>query len=866
MWRLLPLIVGALSCIPAFQGGVAYAGAFHWSSEVEEDALALNTDVEAQKRDAIRRFGKYDAAYTRPYLAPLLKNASPVIRAEAGRALARGNDESLVPTALKWLGAPSPIIRAAAADMLASLADRKTFPALLRALSDPDPTVRLRVLSAIISMDSAKSVVPIIDRLEDGSPAVRSLAIDALSDIGDSRALVPMVTLLADPMPQVQLAAIRAVGVLGDDSVVPALSRLLGHSDESVQGAAATALGAIAGTRAAKPLLESLSQGSRAVRSKTLIALGRTVARHPDSAIASTVITRLTGFLVDPGLRGAAQEALVVSGPSAVPVLLESLRAGSGGSAPEIVAILGSIGDKRATLSLLSELERGRINKVDILSALEQTADRRALIPVLEYVADPSPAIRLAALKSTRPLIGKGGQALDVIFEVLDDSESAMVSLAIEILGENSFRRAAPKILQIFERSTDPSILLAAATALGKLREDSAVTALSKVALSEQPLLSYAACDALIEIGGPRVVGVFAKIAQSKKAKAREMAYFSLGALVGKEAGSNAKKKSNRFGAQGENSLGSIYRMLLGAIENEQVPGPKIAALGGITAFSFLESSSNERAIPKAIRAALTSGNSDIVQAAIETASYYALDDNTLFGLLSQNSNSANSLLASIAWSSLRLGELNSKIEALLWTLAVHKDGPVSVNASAALALRKKLNGKKIKMLLRHSHPFVRSNAIFAIGKRRPKTKMQKQAVESVLADALLKDPSPYVRRMAAITLTKLARDAAGAGNAALARAAAKEASPLVLTVLSKARQNHTKANKRTVKQGWQALRVVSESTGRPDPYRVLFQVPRYGPVIARNSGLLGMIADAKVSGPWGELVPASNVSSSFRR
>ena len=149
------------------------------------------------------------AGSPRPALLPdlfrLLADPDPIVRDEAGRALAAwGSEHSLQPALDLLAGDPAPETAASALDLLALLAAPDAHPLAARYLTAPDPLLR--------------------------TAAVRSLA--AANPQAAAPALIP---LLADPDPRVRRAVCLALGHSGDPAALPALLAAQKDNDPSAR-------------------------------------------------------------------------------------------------------------------------------------------------------------------------------------------------------------------------------------------------------------------------------------------------------------------------------------------------------------------------------------------------------------------------------------------------------------------------------------------------------------------------------------------------------------------------------------------------------------------------------------------------------
>ncbi len=174
---------------------------------VERDALvsSLNNGRPAQRWLAAEALGEGDPGRDGVHaLIEALGSDDPILRAEAGNALAHNNGRTVRGALLETAAADNPVMQAAAADALGQMpADEATAAALQAMLDSPHAVVRQSAAEALAHMGWPplhKSAEPRPD------PAPRLLAL-----------------LAGDPDPMVRRAAALALGKLGDPAAREAL-------------------------------------------------------------------------------------------------------------------------------------------------------------------------------------------------------------------------------------------------------------------------------------------------------------------------------------------------------------------------------------------------------------------------------------------------------------------------------------------------------------------------------------------------------------------------------------------------------------------------------------------------------------------
>ena len=293
-----------------------------------------------------------------------------------------------------------------------------------RLLTDDEARVRRRAALAVGRVGLAEGVPLLVGLLRDSDPEVRQMAAFGLGLLGDRSARDPLVGALGDPSPIVQGSAAEALGLLGDAGAADAIGRLASQIVQS--GALADPPGDEGDARRDTPAaafrlgiyalvrLKAYPQLAAAV----LDANGQPRVRWWPVAFA---LQRLEDPRALPALLTLAKDAhpytraFAVKGlgalkdRAALPVLMPLLSSGERNVLVETIRALGRIGDGSAAEPLLKILRdasadpqvrleaAGTIGQVHASDAPGATRIYDAL---LDLLADPSPAMRGAALRS----------------------------------------------------------------------------------------------------------------------------------------------------------------------------------------------------------------------------------------------------------------------------------------------------------------------------------------------------------------------------------------------------------------------------------------------------------------------------------
>ncbi len=693
---------------------------FDWLGKIDMAADGLSTRDSKARLEAVRGLARFDISWTRTHLLKALSDPDTEVRRAAGRILgARGVSEAADPITA-WLTDPDGATRATAAEILGRLKATQAAPALVRALGDQDDAVRVRAVTALGEIGGQAAVIPLIGRLEDEKSAVRIAAVKALVKIGDPRAVVQLVGSFDDSSIELRQQAIRAVGKLGDKAAVPALLRLL--RDNTVRSAAATTLGDLAAEQAIEPLVDALtsSHSDNSYRAVVATALGHIAKARSKSPGSHRAVDALVRALADRQLRKAAREALQVAGRAAAPALIRHLRGELPGDPKTAVEILHELRDARATDALISELQRGRLDRALVLAALSATGDDKALVPIIGLLRDSDPEVRLAAMRALEPLAENDSRAADVVVDLLGDKELEIRILAAQYLGTMRARVGVQPLMKIANKKQDDFRLRTTAIhALGLIGDARGAKAALAALESSETDLHRSAATALMYIAPGDAVAPLLRLA-SGNGGPRLQALRALAAVVRNRPRADVRKFMLRLAktAPSTSSLAAID--VLAAMADPASAGElrKLSRHADPTRrASALSALARVSKNPKHFEAALRSRDDRVAGAAARALQ--------TVGVQGQ--------------------------EAALLRLAGGKGFAASINASAALArgLPPK-SAPKLVPLLHAQNPLVRANAIFGLG--RAKLKSSRERVLKMLED----DESWAVRAAAARALSRI--------------------------------------------------------------------------------------------------------------
>jgi HEAT repeat protein len=415
-------------------------------------------------------------------------------QAEQRKDLLQSFDESLDPRIVplveealrdEWI-----IVREAACKTLGKVRDHDAVPALIEALQrDDSMDVRRAAGLALGSLADVRAVEPLLQLLVEAPPQ-RPWVLEAITRIGP--AAVPVLTArLRHDDPGYRLDAVVLLGKIKVLATLPHLTRALHDPQPIVRAHAAEALGWLEAPEASAEVARLLNDDDPSVRTNAAAALLRIADPRTASAL-----TQALGDL-DPSVRGFAASALgKIREASSVDVLLVMLTVEEPENRLRVVEALGEIRDPQTVEPLVRCLTDSELTmRVKVAEALGKIGSPNALPALVCLLNDPNLAVRREAVEA---------------LEQIGDPQS------VGVLG---------RILE-YDRASE--VRLAAARALGRLRDPRGIPALQSV-LQENTQLCIRACVALGEIGTSEIIGALVPLLDDSLPEVRYHAAVSLG-------------------------------------------------------------------------------------------------------------------------------------------------------------------------------------------------------------------------------------------------------------------------------------------------------------------------------------------------
>ena len=406
-----------------------------------------------------------DAGAVEP-LIYALKGKESKVRCTAAKALWKFQDRRAVSPLIPLLGDPVSLVRATAAESLGRLGDPKAVDDLVALMRDADPVVRaiaarnlnrlgwrpasdsLRVLqilalgnlNQLVEMGT-EGIAPLLETLRNGSPNKQLAAVKALGQFrGEPRVRPAMLEALRKNTPTVRVAALGVLERLADPTTYPEVERLLEDPHSSVRSCAVEAAFRCGGQRAVPALVKCLKDSFWEVRLMAAGALG--------SLGDASAVDGLCELIPDPD-RDVREKA---------------------------IKSLGKIGHRRALVPLVPALFDAERVVRDAATVALETIDFRW--PQDKTALEALPQIQRALQHPdywVRYCAGKLLELLRVDVKDLPATTSVAAPAADETPGHPAYSILADLL---FDRDRD--FRLAAAEALGQLRDKRAVSILTE--------------------------------------------------------------------------------------------------------------------------------------------------------------------------------------------------------------------------------------------------------------------------------------------------------------------------------------------------------------------------------------------------
>jgi HEAT repeat protein len=391
-----------------------------------------------------------------PAIEPLvtaLADPSAIVRHHAAMTLGRLGDRRAVPELIETAkdSDQQSLLYSNAAAYLNTIKDPESVPPLISLLSNPKPPVRATAARALGYLKDERAFAQLLVTLKDDSPVVRAAAAAALGQLKAAPALEPLLSLLKDDETDVQLAAAEGLGRLGDKRALDPLAALLAEE-----------------TALPRPALADIQPGqSQADRDfKLRVAAAIALVRLDDPRGIDAIAACLKDPL-DPNREHVATQVAIsnLKSQEIVPLMIAALDDPSIRVRIYAAVALGHLATSTAVDALLTKTG-DRENLRNILPALAETKDDRALDAIVKSLDDADPNIRRTAAASIA-ILGNPAGADPLIAHVADQSTDVRAALTDALLKLKA--KTALAALKSLANDEDPNVRAHAERAIKRL-------------------------------------------------------------------------------------------------------------------------------------------------------------------------------------------------------------------------------------------------------------------------------------------------------------------------------------------------------------------------------------------------------------
>ncbi|MGH9581172.1 MAG: HEAT repeat domain-containing protein, partial [Terriglobales bacterium] len=404
-----------------------------------------------------------------------------------------------------------------------SPAAQRAVPLLLGALASEEPDIRAAAEEVLGNIGDHRAVEPMVVMLRHRGEVT---IVQALGRIRSRSAIEPLIGRLADPRPWMQQAAEAALKSIDRNwgrhaAVARAVSGFVAtlqdrskSSNLLLRTAAALALGKLRDRSAIEPLLAALKEGGyvshAAEQSLRLID-----PNWQQLETTRRMVPVFTALLKNKDLEvrlGAVEELSKIGGAGCIAPLAEMLvdanarvRQAAAQGLGKLDANWAKSGRAAPAVPRLAEALKSRNSEVQdaaatALAKIGATAAVDALVAA--YGSSRSPALaqalgKLGSAKAVEPLIAALGSPS---FYVRMAAERALNTIAPEWSRCPAAKRAVPAFCQALLETPDHEARQAAAEALGKIGDPSAMEALLRARKEDNEMARKAVFEALRKI------------------------------------------------------------------------------------------------------------------------------------------------------------------------------------------------------------------------------------------------------------------------------------------------------------------------------------------------------------------------------
>ncbi len=473
----------------------------------QEILRLLQSENQADQREGAFLARDIKLAAAVPHLVELLQSRSIGVQEASDMALRKIGGAGSVNALIPLLSSDSPPVRNLAMDILRHIG-HQDMDALLGLLKNEDPDLRIFAADILGSTRSYLAVSPLCELLlKDPEVNVRYQAAVSLGDLGRSGATECLNRAFMDEE-WVQYAVVEALSKLRDESSVKVLIQALGNSSELVCSMIVDALGEMGNIKSVPMLLKRMEDSPAALRNKIVKAVIKILGGKALTFLSNKEKEKLHEYLLAAVNDDEAdiQDAAILG--------------------------LGYVGQERATRKILEratrmdpEHEEDRLNRAQ--QSLVSIGCNESLV---EGLFSDDETLSLLAVKALGSI--GGNEAVTNLMSAFPRKHRDLQREIAWVLHDCAGWEARDFFVQILREHQDGDVLKAGLGFIGnRLQDEDSVFVL--MGFLEHPWddVKETALEAVLSIGGDKVLEHFQNMLTSREIIHRVMAVYAMGKL-----------------------------------------------------------------------------------------------------------------------------------------------------------------------------------------------------------------------------------------------------------------------------------------------------------------------------------------------
>ncbi len=426
-------------------------------------------------------------------------SVDPKVRSIAAEALSKIGDSRSVGPLIQALKYECKEVRRCIATALGDIGDARAVEPLIEELKN----ITNEVVNALAKIGDKRAVEPLIQAVRNGNYSLRMEAARGLGKLKDTRAVEPLIQALKDKNWQIRRSMAWALGELEDSKAIEPLIQALKDKDKYVREKVAEALGKIKDARALEPLIHALNDEHLDVRWAAAEALGKIKDTRAVNPLVQGLKNICLWFqtILDYQRKIYHPEKMLWAigemGEPAVEPLLQALKDNNSIFRLIVAEALERIGwqPKNDTERIQYHLAKQEWDKL-------VEVGKPAVEYLIQALKDKETSVRMEAAKS----LSKIGDvsAIPFLINTLKDENFNIREEAVRAL-ENIGGLAVEQLIRALEYE-DWKIRWGAARTLGEIKDKRAVEPLKQALNDKNGEARMAAAMSLNKITGEKVV------------------------------------------------------------------------------------------------------------------------------------------------------------------------------------------------------------------------------------------------------------------------------------------------------------------------------------------------------------------------